>query len=70
MPLLLYDNETTIYRENERSGISFVQMDSLRGLLGIRRMDRVQNAQIREMCGVTKEVNERIKCVLRWFGYI
>ena len=35
-------------------------MDNLRGLLGIRRMDRVPNARIRELCGVTKGVDERI----------
>ena len=27
-------------------------MENLRGLLGIRRMDRVPNAWIRELCGV------------------
>ena len=26
-------------------------MDNLRGLLGISRMDKVPNAQIRELCG-------------------
>ena len=31
-----------------------LQMDNLRGLLGIRRMDRSR------MCGVTKGVDERI----------
>ena len=31
-----------------------VQMDNLRGLLGIRRIDRVPNAQIREFCGVKR----------------
>ena len=34
-------------------------MDNLRGLLGIRRMDRVLNALIRELCGVTKGVDEK-----------
>ena len=34
-------------------------MDNLRELLGIRRMDKVPNAQIREVCGVTKVVDER-----------
>ena len=34
-------------------------MDNLRGLLGIRRMYRVPNARMREMCGMTKGVNER-----------
>ena len=35
-------------------------MDNLRGLLGIRRMDRVPNARIRQLCGVTKGVEEMI----------
>ena len=46
-------------------------MDNLRGLLGIRRMDRVQNAWIRELCGVMKGVDERIgESLLHWFGHI
>ena len=40
-----------IWKEKEKSRIRAVQMDYLRGLLGIRRMDRVPNARI---CGVTK----------------
>ena len=48
-----------------------VQMDSLRGLLGIKRMDGMPNARIRELCRETKWVDERIDAsVLRWFGYI
>ena len=35
----LYGSETMLWKENERSRIRAVQMDSLRGLLGIRRMD-------------------------------
>ena len=34
-------------------------MVNLRGLLGIRGMDRVPNAQIRELCRVIKGVDER-----------
>ena len=41
-----------------------VQMDIHRGLLGIRRMDRVPNALIREFCGVYERIDEG---VLRWF---
>ena len=37
-----------IWREKERSRVRAAQMDNLRGLLGIRRMDRVPNARIRE----------------------
>ena len=47
IPLLLYNRETMIWREKERSRITGVQMD-LRGLLGMKRMDRVLNAWIRE----------------------
>ena len=58
--VLMYGSETIIWKENERSRISAVQMDKLRGLLGIRRVDRALNAQIRELCGVTKGVDKRI----------
>ena len=46
-------------------------MDNLRGLFGIREIDRVPNARIRKLCGVMKEVDERIdEGVLRWFGHL
>ena len=71
MPVLTYGSETMIWREKERSRIKAVQMDNLRGLLGIRRMDKVPNARIRELCGVTKGVDEKIdEGVLRWFGHV
>ena len=45
-------------------------MDNPRGLLGTRRLDIVPTAWIRELCGVTKGVEERIdEVVLRWFGH-
>ena len=45
--------------EKGRSRIRAVQMDNFRSLLGIRRMDRVPNGRIWELCGVTKGVDER-----------
>ena len=39
-----------LWKEKERSRIR----DSLRVLLGIRRINRVPNARIMELCGVTK----------------
>ena len=48
-----------------------MQMDNLSGLLGIRRMDGIPSARIRELCEVAKGVGERIdESVLRWFGHI
>ena len=46
-------------------------MDNLRGLLGIRRMDRVPKARIKELCGVRKGLDESIdKGFLQWFGHV
>ena len=71
VPVLMCGSETMIWKEKKRSRIRAVQMDNLRGLLGIRRMDKFRNALIRELCGVTKGVDERIdEGVLRWFGHV
>ena len=56
-----------LWKDKQISRIKAVQMDNLKGLLGIRMMNR--DARIRELCRVTKGVGERIdECVLRWFG--
>ena len=60
MPVLTYGSEIVIWRKKERSRIRAVQMDNLRGLLGIRRMDKVPNVRIRQLCGVTKGVDKKI----------
>ena len=71
VPVLTYGSETMIWREKERSRIRTVQMDNLRGLLGIRGTDKVPNAWIRQSCGVTKSVDEKIdECFLLWFGHV
>ena len=41
MPVHMYGTETMILKEKERSRIRDAQMDSLSGLLGIRRMEKV-----------------------------
>ena len=46
-------------------------MKNLRALLGIRRMDRVLNTHIWELCGVMKGVREKIdEDVLQWFSHV
>ena len=67
----MYGSEIMLWKENERSRIRAEWMDNLRGLLGIRRMDRVLNAWIKELCEVMKRVDEKIdKGVLWWFGHV
>ena len=64
----MYDNEIMLWKEKKRPRIRAVQMDNLRGLLDVRRVYRVPNARIRELCGVTKGEDERFdERVLRWF---
>ena len=67
---VMYGNKTVMRRE-ERSRIKAVQMDNFRSLLGIRRMDKVPNTQIRQLCGVMKGVDKKInEGLLRWFGHM
>ena len=71
VPFLTYGSEIMIWREKERSRIRAVQMDNLGGLLGIRRMDKVPNARIMRLCGLTKGLDEHIdESVLRLFYYV
>ena len=71
MPVLTFGSETMIWREKEKCRIRPVQMDNLRGLLGVRRMDKVLIARIRELCGVKKGLDERIdEGELQWFGHV
>ena len=60
-----------LWKEKERSRVRVVQIDNIRKLLGIRRMDRVPNESIRELCGVMEGLDEMIdEGVLRWFGHV
>ena len=61
-----YGSETMIWREKERSRIRVVQMDSLRSLLGIRRMDKVTNTRINQLCGVTKVLSNGSSMWREW----
>ena len=58
--VLLYDSETMIWSEKKRSRIWAILMNDLRSLIGIRRIDIVPNIQIRELCRVIKEMDDRI----------
>ena len=59
-PVLLCGSETMVCREKERSITRTVNMDNLRGLMGLKRMDRGPNVRKSELCGVTKGVGEKI----------
>ena len=60
VPVPMYGGESMILKKKKRSRVRAVQMDNLRGLLDIRRMNKVPNARIREFCSVMKGVDERM----------
>ena len=69
--VLMYGSETMLWKEEKRSRIKTVQMDNFRGLLGTRRMDRVPNAWIRQLCVVKKGLDEKInEGMLQWFSHV
>ena len=55
LPVLMYGSDTMLWREKESSRVRAVQIHDLNGLLDVRRMDRVPNARVREICGVRKD---------------
>ena len=71
MPVLIYGSETMLWKEKERSRVRALQVDNLSEFLGIRRMDRLPNARIRELYRVRRGLDERIdEDVLRLFGHV
>ena len=58
-----------LWEEKERPRIRAVQMDNLRGLIGIRRMDSVPNAQIRKLFGVKKSLKACSGGTAMWRGW-
>ena len=70
-PVLLYGSESMVWDKSYRSKVQAVQMDNLRSVLGVRRIDKIRNEFIRSTCGVQKGINERInESMLRWFGHV
>ena len=59
-PVHLYGDEAMVYRLKKKAWIRAVQMDYLKGLLCIRRMDKGTKYKIKESYEGMKEVEERI----------
>ena len=71
VPTLLYGSETVYLKERDISRIRAVEMDCLRSIVGVRRMDRVRNADVRKVCGVSKGVEKKREGgLLAWYGHV
>ena len=58
-------------RSAERRKVNVLEMKCLRSLVGVSRMDRVRNEEVRSRAGIEMELASRAdKRVLRWFGHV
>ena len=51
--------------------MNVLEMKCLRSLVGVSRMDRVRNEQVRRRAGMERELASRVdQRLLRWFGHV
>ena len=55
----------------ERRRVNVLEMKCLRSLVGVSRMDRVSNEEVRRRAGMERELaSSADQRVLRWFGHV
>ena len=70
-PTALYGPEAWGMRSAERRKVNVLEMKCLRNLVGVSRMDRVRNEEVRWRAGIERELATRAdQRVLRWFGHV
>ena len=58
-------------RSAERRKVNVLEMKCLRSLVGVSRMDRVRNEEVRRRAGIERALVSRAdQRVLRWFGHV
>ena len=58
-------------RSAERRKLNVLEMKCLRSLVGVSRMDRVRNEEVRRRAGIEMELaSSADQRLLRWFGHV
>ena len=71
LPTALRGAEAWGMRRAERRKLNVLEMKCLRSLVGVSRMDRVRNKEVRKRAGIERELASRAdQRVLRWFGHV
>ena len=71
VPTTLYGAEAWDMRSAERMKVNVLGMKCLRSLVGVSRMDRVRNEEVRRRAGIERELASRVdQRVLRWFRHV
>ena len=71
VPTALYGAEAWGMRSAERRKMNVLEIKCLRSLVGVSRMDRVRNEEVRRRVDTKMELASRAdQRVLRWFGHV
>ena len=71
VPTAVYGAETWGMRSAGRRKVNVLDMKCLRSLVGVSRMDRVRNEEVRWRAGIERELASRAdQRVSRWFGHV
>ena len=71
VPMVLYGAEVWGMRIAERRKVNVLEMKCLRSLVGVSRMDRVMNEEVRRRAGIEMELASRAdQRVLRWLYHV
>ena len=71
VPMALNGTEASSMKSAERRKVNVLEMKCLRSLVGVSRMDRVRNEEVRRRAGIESELVSRADHrVLRWFGHV
>ena len=58
-------------RSAERRKVNVLEMKCLRSLVGVSRIDKVRNEEVRRRAGIERELaTKAVQRVLRWFGHV
>ena len=70
-PTALYGADALGMRSAARRKVNVLEMKCLRSLIGVSRIDRVRNEEVRRRAGIEMELASRAdQRVLRWFGHV
>ncbi|WP_289480288.1 hypothetical protein, partial [Klebsiella pneumoniae] len=70
-PSLMYGNEVGVLNKSEHKKVEAVEMDCLRSICGVRRIDRIRNEEVCRRCGKDASVGMKMdQSLLRWFGHV
>ena len=71
VPTVLYGAEAWGMRSAERRKVNVLELKCLRSLVGVSRMDRVWNEEVRRTAGIERELASKAgQRVLRRFGHV